>query len=153
MAVKRNQQSAGIGGALIMIVFIILTVTVFSVLTLVSSQNELGTVKKSVQISESYYAAEKAAAIKCGEIKALLKGVTDFEKIKAAAEQNQAEAKTTESGIEISFKTQIDENRSIKTVLIMADDKITLLSQTIVSDKELNIDDGIDFGAVDSPFA
>ena len=53
MATERGRASSGIGGSLILIIFIILTVTIFSVLTLVSAQNEIATVKKTADISKN----------------------------------------------------------------------------------------------------
>ncbi|MCM1299713.1 MAG: hypothetical protein NC228_09145, partial [[Eubacterium] siraeum] len=80
MTLQRNGHSSGIGGSLILVIFIILTITVFSVLTLVSAQNELNTVKKSKAMSEAYYAAEKTAAEKCGQIGSIMSSNDDLAK-------------------------------------------------------------------------
>ena len=146
MAAKRHQKSAGIGGALILIIFIVMTITNFSVLTLVSAQNELREVKKSSEIETSYYNAEKEAAVKFSEIKAALNNVTDNAEISKGAS-----AKTTPDGVEISFKASIDENRSLLTVVKFQNNAFDVLSQKIVSEKQIIIDDGFDIWDGESP--
>lgn len=151
MAAKRSGRSAGIGGSLILIIFIILTITVFSVLTLVSSQNELGTVKKSAQVSTAYYNAEKEAAIKIGEIKTALSGLTDSQAIAEISAEKGASASVTPEGVNISFKVKIDENRSIETALLAANGSTNVVSQKIVSEKGFIIDDDLPIWDGSSP--
>ena len=143
MAAKRHQKSAGIGGALILIIFIVMTITNFSVLTLVSAQNELREVRKSSEIETSYYNAEKEAAVKLSEIKAALNNVTDNAEISAIVSEKGASAKTTPEGVEISFKASIDENRSLLTVVNYQNNAFEVISQKIVSEKQIIIDDGL----------
>lgn len=144
MAAKRHQKSAGIGGALILIIFIVMTITNFSVLTLVSAQNELREVKKSSEIATSYYNAEKEAAVKLSEIKATLNNVTDNAEISSIVSEKGASVKTTPDGVEISFKVSIDENRSLLTVVNYQNNTFDVISQKIVSEKQIIIDDGLD---------
>ena len=108
MAEKRGGRSAGIGGSLILIIFIILTITVFSVLTLVSSQNEIGTVKKTAEVAEAYYKAEKEAALKTAEIKSAVSGVSDNQSIANISLEHDATASVTPEGVNITFKVKID---------------------------------------------
>lgn len=143
-AAKRHQKSAGIGGALILIIFIVLTITVFSVLTLVSSQNELSMVNKSAEVATNYYNAEKEAAVKFSEIKTALNNVTDNEEIMRITSETGANANITMEGVEISFKVSIDENRSLLTVIKIKDNNFEVTSQKIVSENEFIIDDFID---------
>ncbi len=143
MAVSRHKKSAGIGGALILIIFIILTITVFSVLTLVSSQNELVTVKKSAEIATDYYNAEKEAAVRFSEIKAALSNVTDNEEISRICSEKGASTNITPQGTEVSFKISIDDNRSLLTV-INVNNNFEVKAQKIVSENDIIIDDNID---------
>ena len=144
MAAKRHQKSAGIGGALILIIFIVMTIMNFSVLTLVSAQNELREVKKSSEIASSYYNAEKEAAVKLNEIKTALNNVTDNAEISSIVSEKGASAKTTPDGVEISFKVSIDENRSLLTVVNYQNNTFDVKSQKIVSENQIIIDDGLD---------
>lgn len=144
MAAKRYHKTAGIGGSLILIIFIVMTVTNFSLLTLVSSQNELGTVKKSADISTNYYNAEKEAAHKIAELKTKLAGVTDNTEITKICSENQVNAAIAPDGVEINFKIGIDENRSLLTVMSMNGGSFDIKTQKIVSEKDIIIDDDID---------
>ncbi|MDE6724511.1 MAG: hypothetical protein K2J79_02800, partial [Ruminiclostridium sp.] len=130
--------------ALILIIFIVMTITNFSVLTLVSAQNELREVKKSSEIASSYYNAEKEAAVKLNEIKTALNNVTDNAEISSIVSEKGASAKTTPDGVEISFKVSIDENRSLLTVVNYQNNTFDVISQKIVSEKQIIIDDNLD---------
>lgn len=144
MAVQRSRASSGIGGSLILIIFIVLTITVFSVLTLVSAQNELGTVNRSAKVSDDYYTAEKAAAEKCGEIKNAVSGLTGNSDIASAASSLGASASSDEKGVTISFTVDIDEKRSLETTLRAEQGELTLISQKTASKNEgIIIDDSI----------
>lgn len=151
MAEKRSGRSAGIGGSLILIIFIVLTITVFSVLTLVSSQNEIGTVKKTAEIAAAYYNAEKEAALKTAEIKRAVSGIDDSQSIADISLEKGAAASVTPEGVNITFKVKIDDNRSIETVLHAANGDITVFSQKIVSEKEFIIDDDLPIWDGSSP--
>ena len=145
MAVQRSRASSGIGGSLILIIFIVLTITVFSVLTLVSAQNELGTVNRSAKVSDDYYAAEKAAAEKCGEIKTAVSGLTGNSDISAAAINLGAFVSTDESGVTISFTVDIDEKRELETTLRAEGGELTVTAQKTASKNQgIIIDDSID---------
>lgn len=142
MAVKRHQKPAGIGGALILIVFIVLTITSFSILTLVSAKNEMGSVKKSAENAADYYNAEKEAAVKLSEIKTAIENVTDSEEIARIISEKGANANVAIDGIEVSFKVSIDENRFLLTEININNGKFKITSQKITSENEIIIDDG-----------
>lgn len=142
---SKHKASSGIGGSLILIIFIVLTVTVFSVLTLVSAQNELGTVSRSAEISKNYYTAEKQAAEKCGELKKALSGLTENSDIVSAAIELGASASSDENGVTVSFSIDIDENRSLDTALRAERGELNIIFCEIVSkDDGITIDDNIE---------
>lgn len=142
MAENRSGHSSGIGGSLILVIFIILTITVFSVLTLVSAQNELNTVNKSKNMTEAYYAAEKAAAEKCGQINDIMTSDNDFAKKISDLTEIDVQAELIGNDGNITFTTEIDNLRLLKTVLQSDNGKISIISQQICSKESTNIDDG-----------
>lgn len=156
--VKQNRHSSGIGGSLILIIFIVLTLTVFSVLTLASARNELSMVTRTAKSSTDYYAAEKEAAIKCGELIKLLDGVTDRQEILNIAAENGAEAEDMGNidavgATAISFTVDIDGNRSLKTVILSDNGKMSVTAQQIVnSSSDIIIDDELNLWDGSSPF-
>ncbi|MCM1054440.1 MAG: hypothetical protein NC394_02860 [Bacteroides sp.] len=144
MAVRSSRATSGIGGSLILIIFIVLTITVFSVLTLVSAQNEADTVNRSAKTFGDYYTAEKAAAEKCGEIKKATEGLSANADIAAAAVSLGAVASSDEHGVNISFTTDIDDKRALETILRAEAGELKLVSQKTSSKNEgISIDDSI----------
>lgn len=144
MATKKKGSSSGIGSSLILIIFIVLTLTVFSVLTLSSSKNELNRIEKSVKMSAIYYGAEKTAAEKCGKIKEILNSNSQLaEKITLLSDEG-AESELSENGGTVSFTTEIDDKRLLKTVLELNQGDLTIVSQTIHSKNSSAVDDGFE---------
>ena len=153
MAEKQNKYSSGIGGSLILIIFIVLTITVFSVLTLVSAENELGTTERSVKASEDYYAAEKEAAIRCGELESAISGLTDQDEISAALSLAGANVSTDYEGIKVSFTVDMDDIRQLETVLRPENGSLVVVSKRItVPQDEIIVDEGMDIWDGSFPF-
>ena len=141
MAEKQNKYSSGIGGSLILIIFIVLTITVFSVLTLVSAENELGTTERSVKASEDYYAAEKEAALRCGELEKIVSGLTETQDISVALSLAGVDVSVVEDGITTSFTVEIDNIRLLETVLKAENGKLVIVSQKITVPQDIIIED------------
>lgn len=152
MAEKQNKYSSGIGGSLILIIFIVLTITVFSVLTLVSAENELATMEKAVKSSEDYYAAEKEAALRCAELEDAVSGLTEQGEISAALSLAGAEVSTDEEGITASFTVEIDDIRQLETVMRSENGTLVIVSQRIKVPDEITIDEGMDVWDGTFPF-
>ena len=152
MAEKQNKYSSGIGGSLILIIFIVLTITVFSVLTLVSAENELGTVERSAKVSEDYYAAEKKAALKCSELKKAVSGLTDQQEIITMLSLTDASVSANGDDVTVSFTVEIDGIRKLETVLRPENGTLVLVSQKIIVPEDIIIDEGMDIWDGTFPF-
>lgn len=152
MAEKQNKYSSGIGGSLVLIIFIVLTITVFSVLTLVSAENELRTVERAIKASEDYYAAEKQAALKCGELEDAVSGLTGQEEISAALLSAGAAVSADDEGITASFTVEIDNVRRLVTVMRPESGTLVIISQKITVPDDIIIDDGHDVWDGTFPF-
>ena len=152
MAEKQNKYSSGIGGSLVLIIFIVLTITVFSVLTLVSAENELRTVERAIKASEDYYAAEKQAALKCGELEDAVSGLTGQEEISAALLSAGAAVSADDEGITASFTVEIDNVRRLVTVIRPESGTLVIISQKITVPDDIIIDDGHDVWDGTFPF-
>ena len=153
MAEKQNKYSSGIGGSLILIIFIVLTITVFSVLTLVSAENEVGTITRSAKVSEDYYAAEREAALKCGELNNMVSGLTTQQEMMAML--SFADDISVNTGIDdftVSFTVEIDDKRLLETVLRPENDALVIVSQKITVPEEIIIDESIDVWDGSFPF-
>ena len=152
MAEKQTKYSSGIGGSLILIIFIVLTITVFSVLTLVSAENELGTITRSAKVNEDYYAAERAAALKCGELENAISGLTEQQEISDALSTAGASISNGIDGLTASFTVDIDGNRNLETVLKAENGSLTVVSQKITVPDSIIIDEGMDIWDGTFPF-
>ena len=152
MAEKQNKYSSGIGGSLILIIFIVLTITVFSVLTLVSAENEVGMTERAAKASEAYYAAEKEAALRCGELENAISGLTEMNDISASLSLAGADVSNAEDGIRVSFTVEIDGTRQLETVLKPENGTLAIISQKITVPEEIIIDEGMDVWDGSFPF-
>ena len=152
MAEKQNKYSSGIGGSLILIIFIVLTITVFSVLTLVSAENEFKTMERAVKASEDYYAAEKEAALRCGELEKAVSGLTEPQEISAALLSAGAAVSSGVDGITVSFTVEIDHIRQLETVVKPENGTLTVISQKITIPEGIIIDEGLDIWDGSFPF-
>ena len=152
MAEKQNKYSSGIGGSLVLIIFIVLTITVFSVLTLVSAENEFRTMERAMKASEAYYAAEKEAALRCGELEDAVSGLTGQEEISAALLSAGAEVNNDDEGITVSFTIDIDSVRRLETVMRPENGTLVVISQRITVPDEIIIDEGLDIWDGSFPF-
>lgn len=152
MAEKQNKYSSGIGGSLILIIFIVLTITVFSVLTLVSAENELGTITRSTKVSEDYYTAEREAALKCSELNNMVTGITDQQEMIAILSLAEVSVKSEVGDFSVSFTVEIDDNRLLETVLKPENDTLVIVSQKIMVPDEIIIDESIDVWDGSFPF-
>lgn len=152
MAEKQIKYSSGIGGSLILIIFIVLTITVFSVLTLVSAENEVGTVERAVKASEDYYAAEKEAALRCAELKETVSGLTEQGEISAVLSMAGAEVSSDGDGVTASFTVEIDGIRQLETVMRSENGTLVIISQKITVPDDIIIDEGMDVWDGSFPF-
>ena len=152
MAEKQNKYSSGIGGSLILIIFIVLTITVFSVLTLVSAENELGTITRSTKVSEDYYAAEREAALKCSELNNMVAGITDQQEMIAMLSLAEVSVKSEVDDFTVSFTVEIDDKRLLETVLRPENGALVIISQKITVPDEIIIDESIDVWDGSFPF-
>ena len=152
MAEKQSKYSSGIGGSLILIIFIVLTITVFSVLTLVSAENELGITERAVKASEDYYAAEKEAALRCGELEKAISGLTEPIDISTTLSLAGADISSTEDGLRVNVTVDIDEIRQLETILKPENGSLVIISQKITVPEETIIDEGMDVWDGSFPF-
>lgn len=141
MKQQRDQHGIGVGSACILLVFIVLALTVFSVLTLVTAQNELSVAEKSAELSAAYYTAERTAVIKANDIK---KAATSSETdIQAAVETLGATVYEDDFGYTFSFSEEIDSNRVLSVEMRFENDEMKILTWK-ASGQEFEYDDSVD---------
>lgn len=128
---QNNKKSAGInvGSASLVMVFAVLALTVFAVLSLVTANNELKLANKFCASIENYYSADYIAC-------------DILEDIKMSMENNTAidiESVTFQDTIGY-FQVPIDEGQSLSVKIDIEDNDIEILSWQIINTIEQNYD-------------
>ena len=144
---KRNEHGIGIGNALILLIFMVVTLTVFSVLTLLTANDEESRTQTLTQSSFAYYEADFRATKKLGEISAVVENAFSEDDLIDALPAIGVNAKVSAKGVVLSFSEKIDEKRELFVELIVTDGNVTVTSWKTIGqqadyDNELNVWDG-----------
>lgn len=133
---KRHGTNSGIsiGSSSLILIFVVLCMTVFSVLTLISANAEKKLSDKSAQAVSDYYNADLAATMKINEIAEALSSSDS-----AAAQQliiPDAEFTAAEDGIIVSFDTEIDSRRTLHTEALLTENSLKITEWKTVTKTE-----------------
>ena len=142
---KRNEKSPGfnVGSASIIMVFAVLCLTIFSVLSVMTANSDLKLSNRAKKSIEDYYNAEYVAETKVLEIRDKLKEdgspyglLSSIDGIKIE-KQGNADA--------IHFIQKVDEKRDIHVTLICsADKKLAISEWKLLPNDEWNPDAGVE---------
>lgn len=116
-----RKQGFGIGGASLLLIFAVLCLTVFSLLTLSAAMRERTLTEKRRAAVEAYYAADSAAAEVAA---ALLEG----KRTGAVPSAVDGTAIEDEGGGVYAYLSPIDGRRAISVRLMLSDGGIDILS-------------------------
>lgn len=144
---RRNEHGIGIGNALILLIFMVVTLTVFSVLTLLTAKDEENRAINLAQSSFSYYEADFAATKKLSDISELSKNAFSEDDLISALEEMGVKAVPSVQGVEVSFVEKIDDRRNLSVSLIATSDGVKVTSWKTIGnqidyDDSLNVWDG-----------
>lgn len=133
---KKHGTNSGIsiGSSSLILIFVVLCMTVFSVLTLMSANAEKKLSDKSAQAVSDYYNADLAATMKINEIAEALASSDSAE-----AEQLiifGTELTTAEDGIIIAFDTEIDSRRTLHTEALLTENGLKITEWKTVTETE-----------------
>ena len=117
---KRRALGINIGTVSIVLIFSVLCLTIFSVLTLVSARNEFKLAEKAADSAMLYYSAEMLAAERLHEIENCIAYGTELPFYASSA----AEGNITY----IAYSVEIDLFRSLNVTLKYKDGAVTVLS-------------------------
>jgi hypothetical protein len=117
---KRRALGINIGTVSIVLIFTVLCLTIFSVLTLISARNELRLARRATEASLLYYRAELTASERLCEIKNCI----------IAGRELPAYAESYASGgvTYIAYSVEIDPYRLLAVALAYEDGEVTVLS-------------------------
>lgn len=141
---RRNERSSSgvsIGGATIVMIFSVLCLTIFAVLSLITARNELTLAQKSADSITAYYEAD-------------LKAVEIYDAL-AGALRGEAEFRAEDFGVEVSFyfldggsyntySIPVDDRQELRVVLLEEEDGMSVVSWIVAENGSWAADQYID---------
>ena len=134
MAKQQTRHGFSIGSASVMLIFIVMTLAVFSVLSLVTASNEAESARTNAQSNKAYYAAEAKAYNTLAEIKAAVADLLSEDMVAEAVEPLGATCIQNADGSIITFETEIDGHRRLRSVLKYQDGELTVIGWKTVGE-------------------
>ena len=141
---QREEHGVGIGNASILLIFIVLTLTIFSVLTLLSAKSEADSAERSAKAVQSYYVADREACIKLQSVKEEIDSAFSLDDMCGELRLMGCTVAEDAAGVTISYYTEVDANRRIYSELRYENGKLSTTAWKTEGTGQLEIDDGID---------
>lgn len=118
-----RRKSLGVGSVSLILVFCVLCLTIFSLLTLSFARSENALTQKLADSVQKYYAADMKATQAMAELEQTLSS-GEQPAIAAGLEMNYSQ---TDRGLLVSFLSQIDRQRSIAVTVVYLDGSFDIL--------------------------
>ena len=159
---SEKRSAFGVGYVSMMIIFVIICLTIFAVMSLLAAQSNDRLNRRAGDFAEEYYAADSAAKATLAQLDGLAaaameSGFFEEEFLDAAAEIDGAVAERVREGVSVSFTEQINDRQelSVKITFYGSSDSaeryiITQWRSRLIDTEEssgsLNVWDGGDIG-------
>ena len=143
---RQNERSPGfnVGSASIIMVFAILCLTIFSVLSLITTNSDLRLSRRAAKSIEDYYKAEYEAETRVLAINNILKNGEAPASLPVLQEGVSVEEMPGGS-VKISFLQAVDEKKDLRVSLERtADGKLSVTGWKLMSNDNWNPDTGMD---------
>lgn len=134
---EKKSSGLNIGGASIIMVFAVLCLTVFAILTLITANSELKMSVKTADGIKSYYSADTKAAEKVAGIKSSARNNNDLSVLETEFTKLGYTCKKEADSLVVSFSQIVDDNQSIEVSLTVSSDGTVSTDQY----KEVNTKD------------
>ena len=118
-----RRKSLGVGSVSLILIFCVLCLTIFSLLTLSFARSENALTQKLADSAQNYYAADMKATQAIAELEQALSS-GEQPAIAAGLEMNYSQ---TDRGLLVSFLSQIDRQRSIAVTVVYFDGSFDIL--------------------------
>ena len=141
---ERKSSGINIGSASIIMVFSVLCLTVFAVLSLVTANSEYKLAIKSTDVIKNYYSADAHANEKIAAIKTVLEKEGLESATKEASKLNVS-LKNEAEGLEISFDEQISDSQKLTVNAVLNNGQIKVNEWKTVPTKDWNSDENNQF--------
>lgn len=144
--VKQNtRQSSGIniGSASIIMVFSVLCLTVFAVLTFVTANNEYKLSIKSADQVKAYYAADTGATETMAQIENIVRTTSSYGLITNEVSSLGVTTETVSGKLELSYSEKMDDYQELHVKLVYDGSKLSVKQWKLVNTAEWNAGDTI----------
>ncbi|NCC86798.1 MAG: hypothetical protein EOM05_02875 [Clostridia bacterium] len=145
MANERKTAGVNVGGASIIMVFSVLCLTIFAVLTLVSANAESTLAKKSATVISNYYVADENATETLAKVYEIVGGESSLQDIKVKTAGLSNDISTTEEAglLYILYSEKIDDSQNLNVKLRTDGDKVDVLTWKVESTAQWEPDTGL----------
>lgn len=140
-----RRKSLGVGSVSLILIFCVLCLTIFALLTLSSARSENALARKLAVSVENFYAADIEALEVCDELRAALSGGDMPDEVRDL----KITYLDSEEGFIVGFAAPIDDNRSISVTAEFADDGLEIVSWKEVASDEWQPDLGLPVLTID----
>jgi len=145
MANEKKTAGVNVGGASIIMVFSVLCLTVFAVLTLVSANAESTLAKKSSAVVSNYYVADANATETLAKVYEIVDEQSSLQDINVKVALLKDVSTKEEAGLlYISYFENIDDSQKLTVKLSTDGKKVDVLSWKVESTAEWEPDNGLD---------
>lgn len=138
---REEGRNINISGISVLMVFLIMSISIFAVLTLSTAQSEWNLSKKNEQQVEAYYTSDGLAQIQLSELYTLIKGKSDYNEIKKILSDTDFNLTLQNDRPIIDFKTTPYHNRQIEVhVAVNKDASLEVLKYRLINTQEYDYD-------------
>ncbi|MDR1962006.1 MAG: hypothetical protein LBQ16_06960 [Gracilibacteraceae bacterium] len=113
MIEKKSVGGLSVGGSSILVIFVVLSLTIFAALSFMSAQADLRLAEKQAQAAREYYAADSAATERLAEIDARLRALVSAGSPLAGAPSFAQAAAAALGGME-GISLELDPDRTLR---------------------------------------
>lgn len=140
---ERKSSGINIGSASIIMVFSVLCLTVFAVLSLITANSEYKLAVKSADVVKNYYAADTAATEKLALIKSVAED-SDFAATQAKAKELGVVCEQEGSGFYLTFEEKVTDVQALSVKAIYQDGKLSVKEWKLITTDEWDPSDGFE---------
>ncbi|NLL63706.1 MAG: hypothetical protein GX241_05665 [Ruminococcaceae bacterium] len=140
---ERKSSGINVGSASVIMLFSVLCLTIFSVLTFLTANNEYKLANKSAEAVKAYYAADTIATETYGALKETSVSNPSIAAVKTAAKEMGVNAIDEGAVTIFNYKVDVDGNQELRVELKYDGKDFTVTQWKLVNTAEWNAENSI----------
>ena len=141
---ERKSSGINIGSASIIMVFSVVCLTVFAVLSLVTANSEYNLAVKSTDVIKNYYAADAAANEKLAELKSAADS-NDTAALNSKAKELDINCEDKPEGIAVNFSQKVSDSQELLVDAVYQNGEYKINEWRLSPTKDWKPDEGMQF--------